>query len=561
MFENEAKGWYGSYSNAGRTSAEQFHVIVHKDELLNAENKRFKLKDIFSPDDPKQLKNIEDNLEVFKIYNSEGKILNDLKRRNFSIKETNVVKRPKLYSDEKYKYHNKNKANSKNKIHIADPGCTRYHPRYDYIWPRLLTGPKWKKQLARPELFHFDKDDRDFYDVSKKAQAPIMLVNMDKTTQRGEFGKINDIRIRTDKPFVKVKSQTTYGKKLRDLDIDLNDSSKKGKSLYIPQNPADLKDKFDVNDQQHFAKSAQKPKVILNNSSTISVRSTKSKKMRNIKKSLFPNSLFNTKYSKTSKTICNIPSFNNSKSKTIFSPSEIDNRKYDILNKHVASPIFDKTISREKVEKIKGIKPNMIPYVLPNYSLVRERNLTMAVYKKDKPQRRKPKIVPLDPEQIFDPNKVIDKYNNHATCKTPNFKNMTSRPNRRDCALPSYMQQIHDRSNAIIITDKALQMNKFSDGKFMSASTSFWPKRSYNSIINLNFINSKKFKEKDNDDAIEDKKNMLKNSINLLHKNFEELIKEGALNKFDNITLKSVKRDMGHSGKKIFDDAIFHFGN
>ena len=34
MFENDAKGWHGSYSVAGRASAEQYKSLVNKDKLL-----------------------------------------------------------------------------------------------------------------------------------------------------------------------------------------------------------------------------------------------------------------------------------------------------------------------------------------------------------------------------------------------------------------------------------------------------------------------------------------------------------------------------------------------
>jgi hypothetical protein len=45
-----------------------------------------------------------------------------------------------------------------------------------------------------------------------------------------------------------------------------------------------------------------------------------------------------------------------------------------------------------------------------------------------------------------------------------------------------------------MMSEKALFMNNFSEGKF-SISQTFWPKKSYNKIINLNLLNSTKFKE------------------------------------------------------------------
>lgn len=46
-----------------------------------------------------------------------------------------------------------------------------------------------------------------------------------------------------------------------------------------------------------------------------------------------------------------------------------------------------------------------------------------------------------------------------------------------------------------MITNKALDMNKFGEGKFAQTQTCFWPKKSYNKIVNLNLLSSKKFLE------------------------------------------------------------------
>ena len=70
MFENEAKGWYGSYSVAGRNSAEKYAAIVHKDEIFKNERKKIKIKDIFTPDEEEPRFPIENNLDIFKVYSS-----------------------------------------------------------------------------------------------------------------------------------------------------------------------------------------------------------------------------------------------------------------------------------------------------------------------------------------------------------------------------------------------------------------------------------------------------------------------------------------------------------
>ena len=50
------------------------------------------------------------------------------------------------------------------------------------------------KEIDNKEFFH---EDITFSPTSK------CLVNMNKTTQRGEFNVSNNVRIRTDKPFTK----------------------------------------------------------------------------------------------------------------------------------------------------------------------------------------------------------------------------------------------------------------------------------------------------------------------------------------------------------------------
>ena len=87
MFENEAKGWFGSYSLAGKNSAEKYHSIVHKEEILGNEYRKIKAKDIFSPDDSIALETIDDNFDIFKVYSPSMvsmKYLQCWRRRTFS---------------------------------------------------------------------------------------------------------------------------------------------------------------------------------------------------------------------------------------------------------------------------------------------------------------------------------------------------------------------------------------------------------------------------------------------------------------------------------------------
>lgn len=56
-------------------------------------------------------------------------------------------------------------------------------------------------------------------------------------------------------------------------------------------------------------------------------------------------------------------------------------------------------------------------------------------------------------------------------------------------------------------------MNNYSEGKFSNTNTCFWPKKTFNKIINLNLMNSSKFKENVGIDNDQIKNNEAENYI------------------------------------------------
>ena len=211
MIENEHKGWYGSYSLAGKRSAEKYNNIVHKNEILKGETKKIKIHDMFTPDEPKQ-DILEEHLDIFKMYSFDDNILKKHKIAQ-KMKAKNKSKTKNENMDFKYFFHNKHcsSINKNQKREPEEPGCTRYNPNYNYIWPRLLTGPKWNDVLGRKQK-KIDIDNRDFvinnlenYDKYVINNGDIKcFVNMNKSTQRGDFIDNKDLRIRTDRPFSKT---------------------------------------------------------------------------------------------------------------------------------------------------------------------------------------------------------------------------------------------------------------------------------------------------------------------------------------------------------------------
>ena len=102
------------------------------------------------------------------------------------------------------------------------------------------------------------------------------------------------------------------------------------------------------------------------------------------------------------------------------------------------------------------------------------------------------------------------------------------------------MQNIHDRKSVESMTEKSLQLNSYYNGKLMSPSNSFFFFFFFNNIINLHLLNYENLNGKD---GLSDyQKEHLKTISNFYHKNYDELIKEGGLNKFDNITFKTIEQ-------------------
>ena len=72
-----------------------------------------------------------------------------------------------------------------------------------------------------------------------------------------------------------------------------------------------------------------------------------------------------------------------------------------------------------------------------------------------------------------------------------------------------------------MLTEDSLKMNNFAEGKFSNTNTCFWPKKSFNKIINLNLMNSTKFKENiglNNDTANNEMDNYIQKSMKFYSK-------------------------------------------
>ena len=120
---------------------------------------------------------------------------------------------------------------------------------------------------------------------------------------------------------------------------------------------------------------------------------------------------------------------------------------------------------------------------------------------------------------------------------------MMARPPDNGSPLPVYMKGCVSREGCNITTDISLKMNNYAEGKFLSNYTSFWPKKSYNKIINLNLLNSEAFVSNLVPDInlLKKNKGYISKSIKFYNKNYQDLMKEGLLTKFDNVTYKTIR--------------------
>ena len=158
----------------------------------------------------------------------------------------------------------------------------------------------------------------------------------------------------------------------------------------------------------------------------------------------------------------------------------------------------------------------------------------------------------MDNSYFFNPYKTLDKYNNHKGIHAPNFNLMTSRPDDNN-PLPVYMKQIYNKSSCYNITSLSLKMNNFSNSTFSNIHTCFFPKKSYNQLINLNLLNSQKFLENisRNKNILIDKYPDIGKSIKFYNKNYYDLLKDELLSRFDNITYKTIERNKSVDVKEM----------
>ena len=523
MLENKQKGWHGCYSKIGKYTVEQFEEIMKMDQIFKRAYKKIRIKDFFSPD--KKINNLnylDDNLKVFQVYQDQlNTNSTDIKNIKKEKDDNNLIKK------NIHKYHDIHIYNEKIKKlkRITSLPCLVYKPKYNLVFSKTITGPIWSKIKGR-KIPKIEIDNRDFlYNennnfLNNKGEFKC-LVNMDKNTQRGNFIDLKDVRIRNDKGYIKEN----FIKDRNNLKLIKKSKNKNEQKNINFNNLSEDKNDEIVFSKQHIN---LEEKIKNNKNKTLSYSNIKKKnKKRKLKKSKTNLSL---------KPNVNEIEHN---SKNILKPS--------LSEAKIHGPDLKKNITRKYLEKLKALNSSkfLISYS-PKYSFVFENFNSNIKYKKDIKQNisKRKLFIGLEPNSHFDPNKVINKYNNHESINPPDFNLMSSRFSRNNNnTLPCYMQNIFQRGGLENLNQKTLELNECSKTKLVSSKSSFFPKKSFNNIVNLNLINSSIFRNKNQNEEVKEKINMIKNEMSFNHKGLEELIREGALNRFDGITYKSIKKN------------------
>jgi hypothetical protein len=188
MLLNETKGSLGMFSRAGRNSADKYNILVRKEEILGGKKKKFKTKNMFTPDDNLQSsEENDDDIDIFKNLSNDNK---DGHIKSYS-KTQKKHRKQKTYIDELRETRKNNNKKPEN------PACTKYNPKMEFIWRRTLTGPKWdesKKKNHSRILKHemdpkFYKYHQDFKIDGKN------FVDFARQTQRASFSGHKDSRL------------------------------------------------------------------------------------------------------------------------------------------------------------------------------------------------------------------------------------------------------------------------------------------------------------------------------------------------------------------------------
>ena len=153
MLENNTKGWHGSYSVVGRISAEKFHIILMKNDILQEKKRKKKVNSFLFPSDSFEKKNKpkehEEEVDIFEESQNETDTKKEKDIFSKKIKKINsdIYNSHYLHHKEIEKQINKFKEHQNLYINSM-----KYNPKMNLIWKRVISGPKWNTISGRERI-------------------------------------------------------------------------------------------------------------------------------------------------------------------------------------------------------------------------------------------------------------------------------------------------------------------------------------------------------------------------------------------------------------------------
>ena len=521
MWEKKGKEYKESLSKAGKESAIQTFLKLSGFKAMSPEQQKKKRKRNLFLDD---LAHLNDNLVIVKVYetsmdeNMKKQLLNE-KLKTIPVQKRKIKK--------KFFYN----ISLPKKENYDGPSCTKYTPKFGLIYPKIVIGPYWNNISGR-KYKKIEPDEKDFLithdsiiDNEKKSS-----VDMNKDTQRGNYLDIRDVRIRTDKKFdyklnFKIRKQLVemVKKKQNQTEKDMNKTKTKIKN-------SDNELNLSLSNSNIFKDKIPKKRNInsKNRNKTVEKNDNNNEEINTIptKKS--------SKKSSPNKTLQTKEKNNISKSES----KEKDNKNINPKS-HIKAIDFNKTLSREQREQALTKKKLVDIIRNSDRSPIYERTKIFKYHtiQSQNPKKNK-KYISHFSYINYDPNKAFKIRVVHPLDKVPNFNLYSPRPEENKI-LPSFMQKMFNRNNVYTLNDKGLKLNEYSTQKFRKTITSFFPKKSFNNIVNMNMMTGNVFEDGYKDDDINFKKEEIKQRMKIKNRNLGKLIKEGELKRFDNFSYRT----------------------
>ena len=412
MILNTTKGWYGSISKTGRNAA--IHAFL---KLAGFKSGFRKPKKKIEKKETDSLSHFRDNLVIVKAYRNAIKYEGD----NQKTKSKDNANKKK---QEKFTYHLSQTTNDEELNFLENPTCTKYTPKYSLIFPKLLTGPIWEKVSGR-KYKKVEMDEKDFlitHDSAFINDESKCLVNMDKTTQRGNFLNCN-IRQRAEKPFVNTL-QTKTPKKIK-INSSMNDDIKNNKVINIKNfliksvsQPKNISNKFIITNESVNDKRKNKNYLLLNNKNN-SLKDENNKKVNKLSHlnieteysskdiGKVNNKLFKSNFTinKSKQNKMNLKKNKKNFLKKEDSSKSIKDNEENSPKRRNNAINFEKTISREKLSK-KHSKENYLDILIPDYTAVHERPIMLTFYNTPKNSNKLKRFKGLETNYNYDANKA-----------------------------------------------------------------------------------------------------------------------------------------------------------